>query len=410
MLVTGKRSGMWLLQLSNLLGATANAMVFIAIPWLVIELTGSATSTGLIVGVSFLPAIVVAPIAGIVIDRWGPRRVSMLADLLSAVSVVVIPVVAITVGISEAWILFAAVLGATFDPAGYTARKTLIKSVAAHSGVRLEKANSLHEALFGFGFSIGPALAAVSIGVVGVLQTFWVIAGMSLGAALAILVLRGLPTDVEVDEELGGSGWSEAVKGFRALRRDRALWVLTLFFIAVEMVYLPSEVVILPTYFESVDNPLGMGLVISAMATGGIAGSYTFDWLSRRLSYRAIVSTCAIAASLSLFGLAFFPPFVLMVIAGFAAGASWGPMGPLINTLIQTRLPESLHGRAFGAQVALTSAGPPLGMIVAGGLVERFGVFVMYPTLVALVLALAISVSMLSVLNSLGRAGQVATD
>jgi MFS family permease len=93
-----------------------------------------------------------------------------------------------------------------------------------------------------------------------------------------------------------------------------------------------------------------------------------------------------------------------MVITGFLAGMAWGPMGPLLNTLVQTRLPASVHGRVFGAQMALFSAGPPLGMVVAGALVDGFGVFVVYPALVGLVLALAIGLSLHPALRDLGRA------
>ncbi|MEY2900454.1 MAG: hypothetical protein RL247_620 [Actinomycetota bacterium] len=386
-----------------MLGSTANSMVFIAIPWLILELTGSATSTGLIVGVSYLPVIVMAPLAGILIDRWGSKRVSILSDILSASSVVLIPVFALTIGITPALILLAALLGAIFDPAGYTARKTLIESAARHSGVRLERANSLHEAIFSFGFSIGPALAAVAIGTIGTLNAFWVIAVCSLLAALAIFGVRVAAVEPE-DAESPGEWWTEALRGFTSIRADRVLLVITAFFIVVEMVYMPSEVVILPTFFEASENPWGMGIVISAMATGGIIGSYLFDPLSARFSLRAILTGASVSASVALFGLAFFPPVWVMVITGFLAGMAWGPMGPLLNTLVQTRLPASVHGRVFGAQMALFSAGPPLGMVVAGGLVDGFGVFVVYPALVGLVLALAIGLSLHPALRDLGRA------
>jgi DHA3 family macrolide efflux protein-like MFS transporter len=378
-------------------------MVFIAIPWLVLEITGSATSTGVIVGVSYLPAIVMAPLAGILIDRWGSKQVSVLSDILSASSVVLIPLFALTVGITPALILFAALLGAVFDPAGYTARKTLIENASTSSGVRRERANSLHEAIFSFGFSIGPALAAFLIGGFGAINAFWVIALLSMMAAAAIAGVRVSPAKAE-EAETPGEWWAEAIKGFTSLRADRVLLVITAFFIAVEMVYMPSEVVILPTFFEASDNPWGMGIVISAMATGGIIGSYLFDPLSRRFSLRAIMAGASVFASMALFGLAFFPPVWVMVGAGFVAGMAWGPMGPLLNTVVQTRLPSSVHGRVFGAQMALFSAGPPLGMVLAGGLVDGFGVFVVYPALVGLVLVLAIGLSGHPAMRELGRA------
>ena len=392
---------MWLLQAANLLGSTANSMAFIAIPWLILELTGSATSTGLIVGISFLPVIIMAPLAGVLIDRWGRRQVSILSDILSATSVALIPIFALTAGLTPALILLAAVLGAVFDPAGYTARKTLIQPVSQMTGMRLQRTNALHEALFSFGFSIGPALAAVGISVLGSVNTFWVISVMSLLAALSIRLLGRIPSANGVDDPPPGRWWSDAIAGFSAIRKDRAILILTIFFVVVELVYLPSEVVILPAYFLDLDNPLGMGLVISAMATGGIVGAYLFDPLSKRLTNQQILILAMISSTTALFGLAFFPPVPVMLVAGFLAGMSWGPMGPLINTLVQTRFPEYVQGRVFGAQMALFSAGPPLGMVFAGALVDQFGVVVVYPALVALLFVLAVTVSFAPVLRSL---------
>jgi len=89
------------------------------------------------------------------------------------------------------------------------------------------------------------------------------------------------------------------------------------------------------------------------------------------------------------------------MMAGLLAGLFWGPMGPLMNTLVQTRFPEHLHGRVFGAQMAAFSAGPPLGMIIAGFLVDIWGVRVVYPALVTLLFVLAVVVSLLPVWRSL---------
>ena len=387
-----------LFQTANLLGSTANSMAFVAIPWLILDITGSATSTGLIVGLSFLPVILMAPLAGVIIDWWGSRPVSVVSDVLSATSVALIPLAALTFGLTPGVILAAAVLGAFFDPAGYTARKTMIAPVARAAGIRLEKLNSIHEALFGLGFALGPALAAVFIGAIGTTSTFWVVAVMSLMAAVAVMVLGRIPVDAETGEE-EPRGWSTAIQGFTSLGKDRALFILTGFMVVVDLVYMPSEVVILPTYFQEANSPLGLGLVVSAMATGGIVGSYLFDWLSQRMPISRILRMCVLSAATALFGLAFFPPLPLMVIAGVVVGLTWGPMGPLLNTLVHTRFNERVQGRVFGAQMALFSAGPPIGMMLAGPLVDSLGAVVVFPLLIALVWVLGILLASMPLLS-----------
>lgn len=381
-----------LLQVANFAGASANAMTFIAIPWLVLELTGSALSTGIVAALAAIPAIVMSPLAGLLIDRVGRAKVSILSDVLSGLSVLMIPVVAMT-GRLDLWVVAAAaLLGAIFDPAGYTARKTLIEPTAKASGVSLARANSLHEALFALGFALGPALGAALIGAVGTIMSFGVITVLFGVASLAIAVIPSGATSVHDDGvEEPGAWWRDAIEGFRVIRADTALLVITAFIVFVDFVYMPTEVVILPTYFQSIDNPWGFGVVISAMALGGVVGAYSYAPLAARFKLRTIVLASAISSSALLFGLAFFPPVWVMAVFGLAVGMAWGPMGPLLNTLVQTRCRPSVQGRVFGAQMAVFASGPPLGMVVVGGLVEGFGVGLVYPFIVAAVFVCALA-------------------
>lgn len=393
-----------LLQVANVAGSSANAMAFIAIPWLVLELTGSALATGIIAAIAAVPAIAMSPLAGLLIDRVGRRQISILSDVLSGISVLVIPVVAMT-GRLELWVIgIAAVLGAVFDPAGYTARKTLIEPTANASGVSLNRANSLHEALFALGFALGPALGAFLIGLIGTILSFGVIAILFGIASVAVVLLpASAATVVDDDPENPGTWWSDAIAGFRTIGADKALLVVTAFIVFVDFIYMPTEVVILPTYFESVGNPWGMGIVISAMALGGVLGAYSYAPLAARLSLRSIILGCAVSSSALLFGLAFFPPVGVMALFGFAVGMTWGPMNPLLNTMVQTRCRPSVQGRVFGAQMALFASGPPLGMVIVGGLVEGLGVFLVYPMVVAAVFVFALVLLMVPQLADVDR-------
>lgn len=197
------------------------------------------------------------------------------------------------------------------------------------SGVSLTKANSLHEALFALGFAVGPAIGAFLIGFVGTIMSFGVIADFFGVAFVAVLLIPQNTTTVSDDEaDDPGVWWRDAIEGFRVIGADKALLVVTLFIVFVDFIYMPSEVVILPTYFESINNPRGMGIVISAMAVGGVLGAYSFAPLEARFSLRTIILGSALTSSVLLFGLAFFPPVWVMALFGFAVGMAWGPMAP----------------------------------------------------------------------------------
>jgi len=161
----------------------------ITIPWLILERTDSPAFAGLVAAISALPGIFISPIGGWMVDKLGRRAVSIGADLLSALSVSAFPIAAITFGLSNSTILAIAVVGAIFDPAGYTARKTLLVDVAKASDIDLDQLNGIHEGFMGMSWIFGPAFGAALIASVGSVNSFWVPAGLFLIAALSIAFL-----------------------------------------------------------------------------------------------------------------------------------------------------------------------------------------------------------------------------
>jgi MFS family permease len=376
-----KKSPIVLLQISNFASGLGNSIVMITIPWLILERTDSPAFAGLVAAISALPGILVSPIGGWMVDHIGRRAVSIGADILSAFSVATFPIVAATFGLSNLSILLIAVLGAVFDPAGYTARKTLLADVAKASDSDLNHLNGIHDGIMSIAWVFGPAVGAALIASVGAINSFWVSAGLFILAALAIAFLRVGNAGKESRELAKESGEVTDARmriGFKTLWDDKLLRTLSVALIVIAAVYLPTEAVVLPTYFEDIDNPGGLGLVISALAGGSAIGAFGYGWISPRIQKRTLMRMIMIGSSLSIVPMAFLPPLPLLMIAGFLLGLSWGPYNPLISTLVQQRIPAHLHGRVFGIQTAVFYAAPPLGMVLAGLSVESFGVRATY--------------------------------
>jgi len=179
-----------LLQVSNIASGFGNGIVMIAIPWLVLDRTGSAAAAGLLGALVSLPGIVVSPFVGALIDRVGRRKVSIYADVLSAVSVLLFVVVDRVSSLTYTWIAALAVLGAVFDPAGHTARKALIPDAAGASSINLESANSRHEGLFAVGWAIGPSVGAVLIKFVGPVDALFATSFLFVIASVSVMLMR----------------------------------------------------------------------------------------------------------------------------------------------------------------------------------------------------------------------------
>jgi MFS family permease len=380
-------------QLSNFSSGLGNSIVMITIPWLILEETGSPAFAGLVAAISALPGLLISPIGGWLVDHIGRRSVSIGADLLSALAVIAFPIVALTSGLSSSTILVIAVIGAVFDPAGYTARKTLLADVAKASDLKLDRLNGIHEGFMGVAWVFGPAVGAGLISTVGAVNSFWVAGGLFIFAALTIALLRvgNLGKEArDLAEEMGQTTDRSIRVGFQVLWNDKLLRTITISILIIAAVYLPTETVVLSTYFEDLDQPASLGIVISALAAGSAIGSFGYGWISSRLTRNHLVRTTLVGTAVSIIPMAFLPPLPILVIAGFFLGLSWGPFNPLVSTLIQQRVPADQQGRVFGVQTAVFYAAPPLGMVAAGLSVESFGVSATYIALAAILSVTAI--------------------
>ncbi len=380
-------------QLSNFSSGLGNSIVMITIPWLILEETGSPAFAGLVAAISALPGLLISPIGGWLVDHIGRRTVSIGADLLSAAAVVAFPIVALTSGLSSSTILIIAVIGAIFDPAGYTARKTLLADVAKASNMKLDRLNGIHEGFMGVSWIFGPAVGAGLISTVGAINSFWVAGGLFIFAALTIAFLQvgNLGKDArELAEEMGEVSDKSLRVGFQVLWNDKLLRTISISILIIAAVYLPTETVVLSTYFEGLGEPASLGIVISALAAGSAIGSFGYGWISTRLTRRNLVRATLIGTAVSILPMAFLPPLPILVIAGFFLGLSWGPFTPLVSTLIQQRVPADRQGRVFGVQTAVFYAAPPLGMVLAGISVENYGVSTTYIVLATILSSTAI--------------------
>jgi MFS family permease len=379
-----KKSPVVLLQISNFASGLGNSIVMITIPWLILERTDSPAFAGLVAAISALPGILISPIGGWMIDHIGRKAVSIGADILSAISVAAFPIVAITFGLSNLSILLIALLGAVFDPAGYTARKTMLPDVAKASDIELDRLNGVHEGFLGMAWVFGPAIGAGLIAGIGSINSFWVAATLFATAALSIAFLRIADAGKEAKELALSSGQKNDARiriGIKALWNDKLLRTLSIAILVIAAVYLPTESVVLPTYFEDVNNPAGLGLVISALAGGSAIGAFGYGWISTRIQRRTLMRMIMIGSSVSIIPMAFLPPLPILMASGFLLGLSWGPYSPLLNTLVQQRIPAHIHGRVFGVQTSVFYAAPPLGMLLSGLSVENYGVKFTYAIL-----------------------------
>jgi len=260
-----------------------------------------------------------------------------------------------------------------------------------------------HEGVYLAGWTVGPALGAWAIAGVGAEDAIG-LAGLGfLGAMLAV---RRLPLDRRrgVDAAVAvPPGLRAITQGLGLIRRDRSLLTVTVVVMVFLLLYLPTESVLLPVHFQARGEPAGLGLTISALAGGAAIGSFGFGRLSRLLRRRTITRTAAVLTGIAIVVMSSLPPLPWMMVGAFLLGLGWGPLEPLLTTLVQERVPEEAHGRVFGLQLGLYSALPPAAHWLTGLSVDRVGVGTTYLGVAVLFGTTALVVVALPALADLDR-------
>jgi MFS family permease len=381
-----------LVELSNITSVIAQSMVFIALPWLALEITGSAASAGALVALTSIPGIFFGPILGTLIDRIGRRISGIISESLAAITILLIPVVHNSIEVSFALLVLLALGRAIVSPAGGTSRKSIIPDVAGPAGLSLERANSIHEAVFATGFAIGPAVGALFIGLIGPFDVFYVVAVFSALSATAMLFVKTKEARGDGISETG-SLLKDTVLGAKTILKTPAVLLGMSFVMTLAMIYLPTEMVVLPAHFNGIKSAEGLGLLISTMAAASVVGALLFEKLQKMFKYSTIMKFGFIGLGSSVLLMSLLPPFWILLILGAVLGFSWGPLMPMLNTVIQRVIPENMRGRVFGIEMTIWGAGPTLTAVAVGIAVDGVGVQPVYFVLAIIVLGLSVFVS-----------------
>jgi MFS family permease len=372
------------------LSGIGNGVTTVALPWLILERTGSATAAGLLAAITAVPTMIAALLSGTIVDRVGRRRVSVISDVLSLVSVALIPILDNRIGLDFTIIAVLAVFGAVFDPAGMGARESMVPEAAESAHLTLSKANGIHEAVWGGAFVIGPAVGGVLIGFFGASSTFWVTAAMFAASAIVIAAVK-IPGG-DPPQHRDEAGFVTATRhGIEFVWADRLLRTLAILMMALVGIWLPVEGVLLPVFYEAQGSPGNLGIVLMALALGGIAGALAFGPLASRFKMHSIFITCLIVTGVGVLAMSTLPTVVVLAGIAVATGLAFGPIQPIMNVAMQTRTPSRLRGRVVGMLTAIQYAAGPFGFLLAGPLVDAVGVEWAFPIMAGLLLLVCFS-------------------
>jgi MFS family permease len=366
------RRAIYLLFTANAISLIGNQLTLIAIPWFVLETTGSPVLTGLTAFFNIVPIVIAGFFGGTIVDRLGYKRMSITADIASGLTVILVPIL-FGLGLLPFWMLLVLVfLSALLDAPGSTARAALVPELAEAAGMPLERAGSLLQVVERASRLIGAPLSGLLVAVMGAQNVLWLDGATFAISAVMIALL--IPASQVAAPTKKQRYTAELAEGLRFLRQDRVLLIIVVTVMMTNFLDAAKGSVILPVYANEVyGSAVALGLMFGLSGGGAVVGALIYGAIGHKYSRRWVFVGAFIAVSLPIFVLAALPPLPVVLLAQLISGIAAGPINPVLSTVEYERIPANMRGRVFGTITAGAWMAMPLGVLLGGYAVEIAG-------------------------------------
>jgi MFS family permease len=382
--MTGRRVPLYGWLAAECISMIGTRVSMIAIPWLVLVTTGSATQTGLVAAAELAPLVLFRATGGPLVDRVGPRRMAIAANLASMLVVGLIPLLHHAGALTfPALLVLVAVAGALRGP-GDSASTAMIPALVHRADVPFERATGLASAIERGSSMIGAAVAGGLVATIGAANAVAVDA-VSFGvcAVLLSLTTAGLDQHAEVGpsaapgpaEDPETSYVEELRDGWRFLRGDQVLMGLCVMVAVTNLLDLAWSAVLLPVWALQSGAGVGaVGLVFAVWGGASMLGSVVAAAYGPRLPRFTTYVVAFLVTGLPRFVLfALGVPLWAILVMCVVGGAASGFLNPVLGAVQFERIPAHLVGRVTALSSALCWSLMPLGGVLGGVLVGAIG-------------------------------------
>jgi MFS family permease len=345
-------------------------MTRIATAWLVYRLTKSALLLGTVSFVGQIPMLLLAPFAGVLVDRLDRRQVLVWTQALAMVRSLALAWLTLTHQITIREVLTLSAFQGAINAFEMPGRQAFMVQMVEDRG-DLPNAIAINSSMVNLARLTGPSLAGLVIAATNEGWCFLIDGVSYIAVIISLLLMRvhvpdGKPATMSMLEQLR-EGW-QYVSTFVPVRS------ILLLFATLSLMGM-AHVVLMPVFAAEVlqGGPYTLGFLMSAAGVGALISSLS---LALRKSVRGLSKMLPIAAAifgagLVLFGMSRLPwlSLLLLVVVGF------GMMQGLTvsNTIIQTLVPEDKRGRVMGYYITAFVATAPFGSLLAGELAQWIG-------------------------------------
>ncbi|WP_434385105.1 MFS transporter [Melittangium boletus] len=345
-------------------------METLALGVFVTTVTGRAEATGGIAALTFLPGVVLAPVSGVLADRFDRRAFVAAGMLAQAVLAAVLTLLAFTGRLTVPAVAVLSFLNGCASSLVNPAFAALIsRSVPPED---LHSAFSLNSAQYNLGRIVGPALGA---GVMATHGIAWALAVNTLSFVAVLWALwrvRPQPPAAHERQEALGQG---LMRGLRVSREDATLWMLLVAAFAVSLFVSPF-IGLVPVFAIRVfhEGAAATSFLVAAQGVGAVLAAVLIGPLVTRLGRRRLLEVCLvfIGPVAAVYWMA--PSLHTAALAMVGLGALYMATLTSLNTACQLRVPTCLQGRVSGVYSMMVAVGYAVGVWLQGALADRVGV------------------------------------
>jgi len=362
---------MWGGQAASLFGTQ---IVRFALVWWVTDITGSATVLAFATIMSLLPQVFVAPFAGSYVDRANRRKIMMVADSLTALSILILSFI-FALGIVEIWHLFVIMfVGAVFGAFHFPAMQASTTLMVPRK--HLARIGGLNQGLNGASYIVAPPLGAVLYALFPMWNILLVDVSTAFFAVLCLGFIK-IPQPVRERAAEETSVFSDMKDGFSFLKGWRGGFLLVILAMLVNFISTPAfnlSPILVKNYFLGGAEELA--IMESLGAIGTVIGAAILSvWGGTKK--KIITSMGALTLEgifMTLIG--FVPADAFFLAVAFYAAVSF--LNPFVNgaliAIFQATIPPDKQGRVFSLIIAGASAMSPIGLAIGGPVADYAGI------------------------------------
>lgn len=345
-------------------------MTRLATSWLVYRLTKSALLLGIVGFAGQISAVFLAPIAGVMVDRWNRHRTITGTQIAAMLQSLALAALALTGTINIYWIIGLTFLQGVINTIEIPARQSFVIQMV-EDRADLSNAIALNSSIVNAGRLIGPAIAGLVVAAVGEGYCF-LIDGISYMAVIAgLLMMKIRPQEPRLTEH---HVWHDLKEGFGYIAASPPLRYVLLFLGVVSLVGAPYTV--LPPILAGTILKGGAHTLGFLMAGSGVGALIAAVGLVLRKSVIGLARKLAIAVTMFAAGCALLGVSKVFWISAILMGvAGYGMMTQIVgsNTILQTVATDDKRGRVMSFYTLAFMGSMPVGSLICGEVANRFG-------------------------------------